>query len=132
MRTWMVMAVLSMGFTACTANDNVMETNAGDATDVATSYNRLITKSQSHRRFLYGRSNNVVCLGRDVLCLQVLPTHEWRLLVARLLCRNEPPAADCRLSGSGIHLQCPSVFLPGRSSKGHGIVIENRKKYIKK
>ena len=42
------MAVLAIGFIACTANDNVMETNAGDATDVATSYNQLITKTQSY------------------------------------------------------------------------------------
>ena len=42
------MAVLAVSFTSCTANDNVMETNAGGATDVATSYNQLITKTQSY------------------------------------------------------------------------------------
>ena len=44
----MVMAVLAIGFTACTANGNELENNAGGATDVATSYNTLITKTQSY------------------------------------------------------------------------------------
>ena len=48
MRNWTVMAFLAFGFTACTANDNELETNAGSATDVATSYNTLITKTQSY------------------------------------------------------------------------------------
>ena len=48
MRNWTVMAFLAMGFTACTANGNELQINAGDATDSATSYNQLITKTQSY------------------------------------------------------------------------------------
>ena len=48
MRNWTVMAVLAMGFTACTANDNATETITEGTTDVTTSYNSLIAKTQSY------------------------------------------------------------------------------------